>query len=81
VYGEDGAWAQLFPSAPGFCGSILYRSVSEADRYITTDLFTWERLMLINRDACQQLDARTGHLTVREAELVASDTRPAVSRS
>ena len=73
VYGESGAWVELFRNGKGYLGTELLRDPAHLDRYMTLD--RWESLadyesFLSNwKTQYETLDARCEDLIEREALL------------
>ena len=43
LYGEDGAWVELFRQSPAYVSSVLLRDSKEAQRYLIADRWETEK--------------------------------------
>lgn len=73
AYAEDGDWARLFASYPGYRGTTLLRDSVNPRRFVTID--RWDSLRhrsdMLNdaRDEYARLDAVCGRWTESEGEI------------
>jgi len=73
AYGPGGAWAMLFRRGPGYLGTELFESTTDATTYITVDRWesaeAWQAFLCAWSEDYAALDERCGALTVTEAEI------------
>jgi heme-degrading monooxygenase HmoA len=73
IYGESGAWAELFQKGSGYLGTDLLRDSSDPDRYLTIDrwasLTDYESFHSTWKTEYETLDAQCEGLTERETTL------------
>jgi heme-degrading monooxygenase HmoA len=73
AYRPDGDWAQLFRSAPGYQGTELLSSTSDAQRFVTIDRWNsvddYARFQERFGPQYQSLDAQLEGLTLSETKL------------
>jgi heme-degrading monooxygenase HmoA len=75
AYGPQGAWAQLFRSAPGFAGTSLFRDAQDPSRYLTLDRWaarsSFDDFMDRSKARYDELDRRFAALTFSETRVLA----------
>ncbi|MFI5372878.1 MAG: antibiotic biosynthesis monooxygenase family protein [Candidatus Eisenbacteria bacterium] len=73
LYREDGAWALLFRSSPGFVSTTLWHDRRDPKRFLVADRWTgetgFEAFRREHDAAYRALDERCRRLTERETEL------------
>jgi heme-degrading monooxygenase HmoA len=79
VYGENGAWVELFQEESGYADTELLQDEQDAQRYLTIDRWdsqqAYERFYRERRDKYENLDARCRELTENESLLGKWHTR------
>ena len=70
IYGQHGAWTQLFLKDAAYLGTELLRDLSVLGRYVSTDRWqsreAYENFRLQNAAEYRKLDARCTELTGHE---------------
>ncbi len=73
AYGPEGDWVRLFRQGPGFRETMLLRSVSSPEIYLTLDRWTsraaYEEFRIVHAAAYAALDQATSGLTLAERHL------------
>ena len=73
AYGPQGDWVQLFRRGRGHLGTELHRDLQRPERYLTIDRWesraAWEAFRAAFAREFEDLDARCGKWTRREAEI------------
>lgn len=77
VYGPEGQWAVFFRRSPDYAGTSLFRSTTEANRFITLDLWrsrvAYEQFRKAHADDYAALDESCERLIERERTLGVTD--------
>ena len=70
IYGEDGAWVELFQKQNGYIGTELLHDPQNRDRYITIDRWSsstdYEVFLSQSKKDYEELDAQYEGLTEQE---------------
>ena len=73
IYGESGAWAELFKNGSGYLGTELLRISSDRFHYLTIDRWVsitdYESFLSTWKTEYENLDAQCESLTERETSL------------
>jgi heme-degrading monooxygenase HmoA len=73
IYGESGAWAELFQNGSGYLGTELLRDPGDRYRYLTIDrlhaLSDYESFLSAWKKEYENLDAQCEGLTEQEISL------------
>jgi len=84
IYGESGAWVELFQKQPGYLGTELLHASSDPDHYLTIDRWVsvthYESFLSHWKKEYEDLDAQCEDLTEQESllgnwESISSKTR------
>lgn len=73
AYAPAGPWARLFAGAPGYLGTELLESATDATTFVTIDRWeseeAWTAFLTRQSKEYAALDARCAGLTVEETEI------------
>lgn len=84
IYSPEGAWAELFRTAAGYCNTELLRGVNDPYHYITIDRWVsvqaYEAFLSESQERYVALDAQCEGLSEREILLGKWESRSAEPR-
>ena len=70
IYGENGAWVELFQKDAGFLGTDLLRDMQNPNRFLTIDRWisaqAYEHFLECHQEEYASLDAKWNELTEKE---------------